>query len=69
MPAHSLFSFLIIIEFIPDLDYNKRACGGMNMEYLTSNEIEVKWDISSRRIRSICKERRDEDTLQKTNFG
>lgn len=24
------------------------------MEYLTSNEIAVKWDISSRRVRKLC---------------
>lgn len=28
------------------------------MEYLTSNEIAVKWDISSRRVRELCGEGR-----------
>ena len=44
------------VEFVPELEYNKRACGGMDMEYLTSNEIAVKWDISSRRVRKLCEE-------------
>lgn len=51
-----VISYLIIIEFVPRLEYNKKACGGMDMEYLTSNEIAVKWDISSRRVRKLCEE-------------
>lgn len=59
---------IIIIEFVPELEYNKRACGGMDMEYLTSNEIAVKWDISSRRVRKLCEEGRVEGALQKSNL-
>lgn len=56
------------IEFIPYLEYNIRACGGMDMEYLTSNEIAVKWDISSRRVRKLCGEGRVEGAIQKGNL-
>lgn len=35
------------------------------MEYLTSNEIAEKWDISSRRVRKLCNEGRVEGAIQK----
>lgn len=57
-----LYSFLI--EFIPNLEYNNTR-GGINMEYLTSNEIAEKWNISSRRVRILCGEGRVEGAIQK----
>lgn len=59
---------LIIIEFIPKLEYNKRAFGGIDMGYLTSSEIAVKGDISSRRVRKMCEEGRVEGVLQKSKL-
>lgn len=56
--AICVISCSIIIEFVPHLEYNKKACEGMDMEYLTSNEIAVKWDIFSRRVRKLCGEER-----------
>lgn len=44
---------LITIEFVPYLEYNIRVYGEMIMEYLTSNEVSLKWDISSRRVRKL----------------
>ena len=35
------------------------------MEYLTSNEIAEKWNISSRRVRILCGEGRVEGAIQK----
>ena len=57
-----------LIEFVPLLEYNKRAYGGMNMEYLTSNEIALRWDISSRRVRKLCGEGRVAGAVQKGNL-
>ena len=45
---------LSLVEFIPNLEYNITVLGGKNMEYLTSNEIAQKWNISSRRVRILC---------------
>lgn len=39
------------------------------MEYLTSNEIAEKWNISSRRVRILCGEGRVEGAIQKVFFG
>lgn len=38
------------------------------MEYLTSNEIAIKWDISSRRVRKLCGEGRVIGAVQKGNL-
>lgn len=38
------------------------------MEYLTSNEIAEKWDISNRRVRKLCEEGRVEGAVQKSNL-
>ena len=38
------------------------------MEYLTSNEIAMKWNISSRRVRKLCGEGRVTGALQKGNL-
>lgn len=38
------------------------------MEYLTSNEMAGKWDISSRRVRKLCEEGRVEGAVQKSNL-
>lgn len=38
------------------------------MEYLTSNEIALKWDISSRRVRKLCGEGRVVGAVQKGNL-
>ena len=35
------------------------------MEYLTSNEVAEKWNISSRRVRILCSEGRVEGAIQK----
>lgn len=56
---------LSLVEFIPNLEYNITVLGGKNMEYLTSNEIAQKWNISSRRVRILCGERRVEGAIQK----
>lgn len=36
------------------------------MEYLTSEEIAQKWDISARRVTTLCKEGRIEGAVQKS---
>ena len=56
---------LSLVEFIPNLEYNIIELGGKNMEYLTSNEIAEKWNISSRRVRILCGEGRVEGAIQK----
>lgn len=56
--------YLFLIEFIPNLEYNNTR-GGIIMEYLTSNEIAEKWNISSRRVRILCGEGRVEGAIQK----
>lgn len=56
---------LSLVEFIPNLEYNITVLGGKNMEYLTSNEIAQKWNISSRRVRILCGEGRVEAAIQK----
>lgn len=38
------------------------------MEYLTSNEIALKWEISSRRVRKLCGEGRVYGAVQKGNL-
>lgn len=35
------------------------------MEYLTSEEIAQKWDISSRRVTTLCKDGRIDGAIQK----
>ena len=54
-----------MVEFIPNLEYNITVLGEKNMEYLTSNEIAQKWNISSRRVRILCGEGRVEGAIQK----
>lgn len=56
---------LSLVEFIPNSEYNITVLGGKNMEYLTSNEIAQKWNISSRRVRILCGEGRVEGAIQK----
>lgn len=56
---------LSLVEFIPNLEYNITVLGEKNMEYLTSNEIAQKWNISSRRVRILCSEGRVEGAIQK----
>lgn len=56
---------LSLVEFIPNLEYNITVLGEKNMEYLTSNEIAQKWNISSRRVRMLCGEGRVEGAIQK----
>ena len=56
---------LSLVEFIPNLEYNITVLGEKNMEYLTSNEIAQKWNISSRRVRILCGEGRVEGAIQK----
>ena len=56
---------LSLVEFIPNLEYNITVIGEKNMEYLTSNEIAQKWNISSRRVRILCGEGRVEGAIQK----
>jgi len=53
-----------LIEFVPKLEYNNTH-GGIILEYLTSNEIAEKWNISSRRVRILCGEGRVEGAIQK----
>lgn len=36
------------------------------MEYLTSEEIASKWDISTRRVTTLCKEGRVNGAIQKS---
>lgn len=50
------------------MEYNISAHGGKIMEYLTSNEIAIKWDISSRRVRKLCGEGRVIGAVQKGNL-
>lgn len=38
------------------------------MEYLTSNEMSIKWNISSRRVRKLCEEGRVSGAVQKSNL-
>lgn len=59
---------LSLVEFIPNLEYNITVLGEKNMEYLTSNEIAEKWNVSSRRVRILCGEGRVEGAIQKGIF-
>lgn len=38
------------------------------MEYLTASEISIKWGISSRRVRTLCKEGRIGGAIVKGNL-
>ena len=53
------------LNLFPNLEYNITVLGEKNMEYLTSNEIAQKWNISSRRVRILCGEGRVEGAIQK----
>lgn len=63
--CYSSLTKLSLVEFIPNLEYNITVLGEKNMEYLTSNEIAQKWNISSRRVRILCGEGRVEGAIQK----
>ncbi len=36
------------------------------MEYLTSEEVALKWNISARRVTTLCKDGRIEGAIQKS---
>lgn len=59
---------LITIEFVPRVEHNISAYRGKTMEYLTSDEIAIKWDISSRRVRKLCGEGRVIGAVHKGNL-
>lgn len=50
------------------MEYNISAHGGKVMEYLTFNEIAIKRDISSRRVRKLCSEGRVIGAIKKGNL-
>lgn len=43
-------------------------CGGFDMEYLAFNEMSIKWNILSCRVRKLCEEGRGAGAVQKSNL-
>ena len=54
---------MVSIETIPRKEYNKIVSfsifyGGFDMEYVSTSEIAKIWDISRRRVTTLCREGR-----------
>jgi len=57
------------IAFVPDLEYNHTCKDVMQMlAYITANEAAEKWNISHRRVLTLCKEKRINDVAMLGNM-
>ena len=54
-----------VIAFVPIMEYNKKRQEVLDMEYLTTVEMSKKWNISSRRIITLCIEGRIDGVIKK----
>ncbi len=54
-----------IIAFVPIMEYNKKRQEVLDMEYLTTVEMSKNWNISSRRIITLCIEGRIDGVIKK----
>lgn len=53
------------IAFVPIMEYNGKRQEVLDMEYLTTVEMSKKWNISSRRIITLCIEGRIDGVIKK----
>ena len=53
------------IAFVPIMEYNGKWQEVLDMEYLTTVEMSKKWNISSRRIITLCIEGRIDGVIKK----
>lgn len=63
---------MVSIETIPRKEYNKIISfsvfyGGFYMEYVSTSEIAKIWDISRRRVTTLCREGRIEGAVFAAN--
>lgn len=63
---------MVSIETIPRKEYNKIVSfsifyGGFDMEYVSTSEIAKIWDISRRRVTTLCREGRIEGAVFAAN--
>lgn len=63
---------MVSIETIPWKEYNKIVSfstiyGGFDMEYVSTSEIAKIWDISRRRVTTLCREGRVEGAVFAAN--
>ncbi len=63
---------MVSVETIPRKEYNKRVSfstfyGGFDMEYVSTSEIAKIWDISRRRVTTLCREGRIEGAVFAAN--
>ena len=62
---------MIIVENIPSKEYNIMVCVMVkqedNMELLTTTEMAEKWNISRRRVTTLCREGRIEGAILRGN--
>ena len=54
-----------IIAFVPIMEYNKKRQEVLDMEYLTTVEMSKNWNISSRRIITLCIDGRIDGVIKK----
>ena len=53
------------IAFVPIMEYNGKWQEVLDIEYLTTVEMSKKWNISSRRIITLCIEGRIDGVIKK----
>ena len=63
---------MVSIETIPRKEYNEIVSlsifyGGFDMEYVSTSEIAKIWDISRRRVTTLCREGRIEGAVFAAN--
>ena len=56
---------MIHVVFVPIMEYNKKWREVLDMEYLTTVEMSKKWNVSSRRIITLCIEGRIDGVIKK----
>ena len=62
---YEINNFKWIIAFIPIMEYNGNWQEVLDMEYLTTVEMSKKWNISSRRIITLCIDGRIDGVIKK----
>ena len=59
------------VESVPQKEYNIRVSfgfyGGFDMEYVSTSEIALIWDVSRRRVTTLCREGRIEGAVFAAN--
>ncbi len=62
---HKISNMKQVIAFVPIMEYNEKWQEVWDMEYLTTVEMSKKWNISSRRIVTLCIEGRIDGVIKK----